>query len=465
MKRILLLGLSPLPIENESHTLGPGKRTWQFTKSLLKQDHRICLLSCRHVAAYTSHQLSPIHAEDHGKLIYYSLSQQQFEDIDWLQSIHDQFEPDCIVGATVYPSYIASQIRSDKPLWADLFGHLMAEAQTKSQVFKDDYYLSQMWKHERTVLDSADIFSVVSEPQYFATIGELGTRGRLNRSTTGYEFVRIIPCAINDQMTINDGYEGKLLRGRYTRDDDFIILWSGGYNTWTDIDTLFQALEIVFSECPSCKFVSTGGQIEGHDDLTYQRFLNMIDQSKYKENYVMRGWIPFNEIPYYWRESDIGINIDSFSYEAVLGSRNRILDWMQMDLPVLTTELCDLSKLIKTHRLGFTFHPEKPLELAELLISLTGKRNVLAETAVRARQYAHDHLTIEKTTQPLCHWINNIQSAPDGSKNRPLVTKEMERFGNLYRHYLATISNQFRYKGLAGTLKWFLSRYRNRFHG
>ena len=463
MSRILLLGMSPLPTENETHTLGPGKRTWQFVRGLLEKGHRVCLVCSRHLAAYQDLKLNPIVAEEHGNLIYYSLDQTVFENISWLQKLHDHFDPDCIVGATVYPSYIATKLKTQKPLWADLFGHLMAEAQTKSLVFNDDYYLSQLWKFERDILDHADIFSVVSSPQAYATIGELGSRGRLNSATTGYPFIRIIPCAINDIEIFSSSDHQNVLRGKYVEPDDFVVLWSGGYNTWTDVKTLFKALENAFQVNPKIKFVSTGGKIQSHDELTYNSFIEMIEKSKFNDRFVMRGWIPFNEVPYYWQEADVGINIDLFSYEAILGSRNRILDWMQSGLPVLTSELCELANIIKDNKLCFTFLPEDSKSLTDLLLFLADKPGILEETAKRAKQFVESEFTIVRTTEPLQAWVQSPETAPDKGRVPRISASESQKVPQMLSHYSASIRNQIKHNGIIGTLRWFMHRNANVF--
>ena len=69
----------------------------------------------------------------------------------------------------------------------------------------------------------------------------------------------------------------KIIRGGLIPDDAFVIFYSGGYNTWTDVETLFAALDQLMADYPQMYFVSTGGKIEGHDDLTYSRFINGLD--------------------------------------------------------------------------------------------------------------------------------------------------------------------------------------------
>lgn len=459
MSRILLFGMCPLPFENESHTLGPGKRTWQFASSLQKQGHNICMVCSRHLAAYAHTTLPPIVATEYDSMVYYSLDQTHFEDAKWLQGVHNNFKPDCIVSATVYPSSIATSLKSDLPIWADLFGHLMAEAQTKALVFNDNYYLNQMWKLEQTVLDRADVFSVVSTPQSFATIGELGTRGRLSKSTTGYQFVHTIPCAINNQQRATDCIASTGLRGDRIAPDDFLLLWSGGYNTWTDVDTLFTGLETAFKRNSKIKFVSTGGQIESHDDLTYLHFLRKIESSEFRDRFIMKGWIPFSEVPSYWKDADAGINIDRLSYEGILGSRNRILDWMQFKLPVITSEVCELSSIIRTHELGFTFQSQNVDDFVNTLLFMANNPELLKQRANAAHTFALSDYDPMITTKPLLDWAMNPTRSPDRNEPRPYIEKNRTSCAIDYKHYIATIMNQLRHKGVRGTIRWVMSRH------
>ncbi len=460
MSKVLLLGLNPLPTQNDICTLAPGKRTWQFLNPLLKNGHRVCLICSRHLAAQQKSDQKLVNAEEHGNLIYYSVTQSVFENIHWLQRIHDHFEPDCIVGATVYPSYMAAQLNSDRPLWADLFGHIMAEAQTKSKVFTDNYYVARLWNQEKAILDRADVLSVVSQPQEYATIGELGARFRLNRLTTGYQFTHVIPCSISNTTTIEKTVpEKSLVRGVHVPENAFIILWSGGYNTWTDVTTLFSALEEVFSRFSNVYFVSTGGEITSHDEITYKQFLKQIQNSRYRSRFVMRGWIPFNEVAAYVRESNVGINIDLFSYEGILGSRNRLMDWMHSKLPIITSELCELSKVIKKHSLGITFQPENTSELVDVLCQTITNSVMLESFAEKAFDYCNRYYSADATTKPLQEWVVSPEKAPDHVDYfRPDSFSVPETFQHLFRHYKASIVNNIRSGGLVHTAQWILAR-------
>lgn len=159
MSRIMILGMSPLPFENEKKLYGPGIRTWQFAKPLLGDGHEICLVCARIPSSYRE-GIKPLEKNDIG-FTYYHMEPYMFEKTSLIQSIHDDFKPDCIIAATVYPSSRATIIESEKPLWGDLFGHVMAEAQAKAYVYESDRFLSHFWDMEQKVINRADFLSVI----------------------------------------------------------------------------------------------------------------------------------------------------------------------------------------------------------------------------------------------------------------------------------------------------------------
>ncbi|GAH02263.1 unnamed protein product, partial [marine sediment metagenome] len=52
MKKIFVLGMSPLPFENDRKVYGTGVRTWQFILPLLEKGHRICVCNYAIPSAY-----------------------------------------------------------------------------------------------------------------------------------------------------------------------------------------------------------------------------------------------------------------------------------------------------------------------------------------------------------------------------------------------------------------------------
>jgi glycosyltransferase involved in cell wall biosynthesis len=332
------------------------------------------------------------------------------EDLSLLRREYDAFQPDALVGATIYGSFDACRLDVEAPVWADQFGHVMAEAQAKAYVAGSNRYLRTFWRMEREVIVRGDVFSAVSGHQRFATVGELGAVGRLSRETLGYRFVRTIPCGLDPEPL---RHERVVLRGDRVPEDAFVVLWSGSYNTWTDVDTLFEGLEGAMAADPDVWFVSTGGAVEGHDEVNYPRFCRLVERSRFRDRYVLLGWLPKREVGNYYFEADIGINIDKYMYEGLLGSKNRVLDWMRAGLPALVSDLPELARQLDTRGIGFLFPLGDATALAAAIVELAGDREKVRRAGRRAREHGARHLTFDETARPLIAWAEDPRPAPD----------------------------------------------------
>jgi len=481
MSRIFIVGMSPLPFENDIKLYGTGIRTWQFILPLLKKGHKICVCNYAIPSAYPENYKSRYikdfiykdyidnsddlendksftdvidsnFIEETGlktvdnnsderekdkknsakyKFEYNILKKEDFEDIGLLSRIFMDFNPDCMIGCTFYPSYIASKLLNYNivPFWADLFGHVMAEAQARAYVDGDDKCLFHYWNSEYYIISNADIFSCVSSRQKYALIGELGAAGRLNKYTSGYEFANVIPCGVPET---GFRHTGNVIRGKYgIRNDDFVVLWTGGYNTWTDVDTLFKGLISAMERNPKIKFVSTGGEIPEQDLKTYPYFLSMINASSFKDRFIMKGWVPGEDVPNYYLEADTGINIDKDIYEVKLGSKNRILDWFRAGLCVLSSNVCELTDVIEKEKIGYTFKPYDYKELSEKLIYMAEHRDEVKKTANAGKEYALLNFNFNKTTNILQKWVEEPAFSPDKGKERKLFLSKEEALKNL----------------------------------
>lgn len=423
MTRVLVLGQSPLPFEDQGICYGPGRRTWQLVSPLLGDGHEVCLLASRISGAYPD-DLPPVSRHEATPFPYYSMEEPRFRDAGTLRRLAQEFAPDCVVGVTPFPCSVAADLRLNIPLWADLHGSVMTEAQMKAFVYDDDLYVSHFRQYEVKALDHADHFSCVSERQVYALIGELGLWGRLNRLTTGHHLVDFIPLASDTQP-----YEHtrNVVRGSLAGDGDFVVLYSGGYNTWVDVDTLFHGLEQAMSTIPHLVFVSTGGQIHGHDDLTFWRLRQMVAGSPHRHRFHFEGWVPALDLPNYYLESNLGVNTDRFCYEATLGSRHRLLDWMRAGLPFVTTPLPEIANYLAQRGAAFLYAPEDADDLARQLIRLASEPESLASAAWQAHAILESEFTNEKTTEALRSWVASPCFAPDHAAAIPRLTSRSGR--------------------------------------
>ena len=223
----------------------------------------------------------------------------------------------------------------------------------------------------------------------------------------------------------------KILRGFHgIKDDDFVVLWTGGYNTWTDVDTLYKGLIKAMAQNPKIKFVSTGGEIPEQDMRTYPHFLELVNNGDFKVNFIMNGWIDGKDVPNYYFEADTGINIDKDIYEVRLGSKNRILDWMRAGLCVLSSNVCELAEIVEREKIGYTFKPHDPEDLAKKLVYLSENKAAARNTAEKGRIYGRQYFNFKNTMQDASIWAENPVFAPDKFKDKKIFFEKEEALKN-----------------------------------
>ncbi len=429
MSRILLCGLCPLPGENTLKSYGPGIRTWQFAWSLARAGHEVRLIAMKIPDAYQAGEGEPV--EEREGVRVERVTDSELLHSDRVADAIRDWKPDAVAGATLYGSYALARCRPEMPFWADQFGHVMAEAQAKAALDRSNNVLAYFWRLLQPVLARADRLSVVSERQRYAAIGELGAAGRLGFETCGYEFISVIPCAqIPDEPLAGsiDGRDGRdaldVRGGRGGRtppipEDAFVVLWSGSYNTWSDARTVFEGLEGAMRRNPRVRFVSTGGDIPGHDERTYRELQARVAGSDLRDRFHLEGWVPAEHVQSYWQAADLGVLTEQPIYEGLLGSKNRIVQWMGYGLPVAYNRVGDLGDLLAERRLGLTFRAGDAEELTRHILWAADHPAELKETGARAREYVTRELSFQGSTTELVAWAASPALAPDaGSKDR-----------------------------------------------
>jgi len=428
VSHVLVCGMCPLPFENSAKSFGPGIRTWQLARGIAAGGHRVSVVAMQIPGCYD--RTAAVRRETVDGIDVLRLAEGEFHDPGVIRSSLAETRPDAVVGATIYGSHALVKSGTDLPMWADQFGHVMAEAQAKAALDGDDSVLSYFWQMVEAVGRRADHFSSVSGRQRLALIGELGALGRLTADTCGYEFVSVVPCAVVPDPAGGSGEGLTGVRGNGVPEDAFIVLWSGSYNVWSDARTVFDGLEAAMRREPRIHFVSTGGAIPGHDSKTYRDFQSWVAASPLRHRFHLQGWVDADRVPAYWNEADLGVLAERPIYEGLLGSKNRIIQWLGWGLPTVYNRVGDLGDLLRDEELGLTFQVGDGDGLAEHIVWASHHPEALRDMARRARRYALEKLSFEATTAELRVWLEEPRRAPDW--RQPGVEPDEHR-GNFQR--------------------------------
>ncbi len=420
MKKILAVGIGPLLEPGVRKIGGQCLRTWHFVKPIIDRGDHVRLYTIPIPDRDLNLTDLPVEEKkDYKGFDYTCVNRHDLVELTGLlERAIEEFKPDVLLGINSFPSRALAAVKSRLPLWVDLNGYTMVEGQTKCRLYQRDDDLRYFWDQEIGIVRRADKFSVVSKPQMYALLGELAFAGRLNRWTFDYEFVHWTPNAVNEMYTWAPSSHDKVLRGVVVPEDAFIILWSGGFNTWTDVEFLYRTVTAAMERYSSIHFVATGGMVDGHDELTYRRFQNLIDESPFRDKFHLQGWIDAELIPSFYAESDLGINVDSFNYETVFGARNRLVNMMAMGLGVLTTLGTEISHVIAENDLGSTTPIGDEEQFVAALCEAVAQPERGRWTAHTAREYVLRHFSYHTTTQDLQKWLDNPAPSPDNIQRR-----------------------------------------------
>jgi glycosyltransferase involved in cell wall biosynthesis len=410
MSKILLLGYLPPQLYAPIKIEAANYRTAQFLIPLLEDRHQVCLCT----APPLNNEPVTIKPAWENLLDYQPIPFEQVGWVNQLQKVHDTFQPDCIVAVNFDMCVYATKLKTDRPIWMDIYGDMITIMQASCYRARSNRGLPTTLKFVEQVLRKGDKFSVCGVPQRNMTVGELAMSGRLNWQSFGYEFTEVIPAGMEGQEAVQVGQDGSPVRANAGIGiDDFVVMWCGGYNTWTDVITLHKGLESAMAENPMVHFVSVGASTYQSADNTYAKFQELIEKSRYRDRFHLFGWQPWSKLGEFYRASNSGINIDAIHYETIYGTRTRLMEMILYHLPVVTSLGTELSYLLQNRQAALTFDVGDWSKLTENILKLASDPNYCAAMSATAYEYAVNELSFSATTKNFRQWCGQPQHAPD----------------------------------------------------
>ena len=387
MARVVLVGSGPLPQTNPSGVSFPQLRCGQFLEAIQSEHECGLVLLQGEEATVPEGMAVEVLSDDKGS----SLARAR----DFVRD----FGADIVVGGGPYgPARVAASIAGDRPLWVDVPGDPYAEAQAKSAHSGERGHTREMRAAYAGAMVRADAFSVVSRAQRHALLGQLGLLGRLESAPVHREWVHVLPV----------GYGFSTLQSRPPKSKaggELVVALCGGYNTWTDGETLLSGLLLAMKQLPSMRVLSTGGAIPGHHNATYEAFRAQALSSPYAQRFTFHGWVPHKVLPELLREAHVGLCLDRMGVEPELGSRTRVLFYLHQGLEVVATPKTELCEELAGLRMIHAAEQSRPESVAEALVQIA-ESSGLPRSVERAQSYLADRMAPDTVFSPLVQWLN-----------------------------------------------------------
>lgn len=392
--RILMFGMAPLPTDRSRHHAAPGIRAWQLAAALANDGHQVHLVTFGPPAR-------PARGEQPG-WTREALAPGDFLDADALQRIHNRVRPGAAVAAGSYqPTLAATRIRTPAPLWIDLPGDLTAEAQLRWAQAGDRQHGDDARDVLSRALHRADALSAVSTAQRATLWGQLGLCGRLGARALAHDPVAVIPPCCPPPVDTASRLPAALAT---LPDSALLVVSSGGFNAWLDVDTLVAALTAAMDREPRIHFAAAGGPIPDMDPGPYDALAAAAAKGPHSDRFHALGWLHLHELAGLYARALAGVCLDRPCPEAHLGARNRLLHWAQHGVPAVVTPLCETARELCDRGAAFPVSVEDPGGVAATLVSLARTPERAREAGRRAREHVAAHATASGTALPLVLW-------------------------------------------------------------
>lgn len=427
---VIVFGNGPLPTEPDFPVSAPGSRTWQIVRGVAdgiaasgpnEEIHVVGLDDTPRPAGSPGIKFSIPCSSGTINAEYIPLQYDDFKLVAANEG-HDVIATRspirAVVGtASIQPCSTAAEFAASRnlPLWIDVFGDSLCEIQSQAEIMPADdaaayqTRLIHVWKLLTGSLIHGDQFSALSQRQRYALLGQLGCAGRLNQATAEQPIAHAIPYAI---------YEDDLAPPPPTsdaprKDDAFTVLWCGSFNTWMDVPALTRGLTEALKNHHSMRLIVVGGQIPGYNELSYRQFVQGIKEAGVEGLVTLMDWQPISKLSAVYATCDVGISIDRVTYEAELGSRTRLINFLAAGVPVISTVVTELTEQLQHDGFLRHFNLNDPASLTEALLQCASNRDSIKDIAARSRAYVLERFNGKTANRVLTRWIQNPLQSND----------------------------------------------------
>ena len=159
-----------------------------------------------------------------------------------------------------------------------------------------------------------------------------------------------------------------------------ILLFVGRLHPEKDIKTLIEMFKIVSEEEDDVLLVIVG------DGDYRQEYVALAEQLELSEKIIFKGWVPHNEMPYYYNVADVYI-LCSWREEW----SNTIMEAMGCKTPVIATNVGGNRYLVNDGVTGFLVPSRDPKKLAEKVKYVLANNSLASQVTEKALERMRDY--------------------------------------------------------------------------
>ena len=180
-------------------------------------------------------------------------------------------------------------------------------------------------------------------------------------------------------------------KDRRTYQDNYTLIYTGGFTDYRGIYQIIQALEYV--KTPRARLLLLGKTISQHTAEAAQKLpgFEKVDYS---------GLVPYEEMYRCLRSAAVGLVCNQPIHDYDLAQPNKLFEYMSAGLPVIASNFELWKKIIEGDECGLTVDPTAPQQIAEAidyLLDHPERRRAMGENARKAIQekYNWEHESVK----------------------------------------------------------------------
>ena len=307
------------------------------------------------------------------------------------------------------------------PLVVDLYDPFLIENLQYTDILGDEIYY-----RDRKVLFKqlarGDFFLTSSDAQRLYYLGILTGIGRLSpqiyhQDTTLRSFIDVAPFGIrpiSEEILANLSGKLKGVVPGITPDD--LVLFFGGIYDWYDPMPLLDVLDEVFKKIPKLRVIFS---INPNQETTPQGRFREIQAFSNTKGWTGRyvffiPWFAYKDRFSYLCDVDLAVCLHKSSLETDLSFRTRILDYMNLGIPIISTEGGEAGRILKQANAGILISPGNKITLKEALIRLLNSQDERIAIGKKGQQWVRRQMTWGKSLAPLKAFCAHPRRMPYG---------------------------------------------------
>lgn len=177
--------------------------------------------------------------------------------------------------------------------------------------------------------------------------------------------------------------------------DNNRIIFFGRINPYKGLDILLEAMKIVVKERSNLKL-----SIVGNGDISIYKN-DLIELEKNIESHVR--WIKDEEVEGFFRESDFAV------VPYIEASQSGVIPLAySLGLPVIASKIGGIPEQVIEGETGYLVEPINVLDLAQLIIDLSGNKEKNRVMGKNAYTFANEKLTWEASAKLVSHVVESL---------------------------------------------------------